>query len=114
MVPSQVISLRLIDPRFYHLDTCFCPLEDGYLLYFPKAFDEYSNRLIKLTIPNEKLIAIEEEDATNFACNAVNIGKIVILNNCSLGLQDRLTKMGFEVIQTPHAVPSHSHGGGDL
>ncbi len=100
MVPSKVISLRLIDPRFYHLDTCFCPLEDGYLLYFPKAFDEYSNRLIKLTIPNEKLIAIEEDDATNFACNAVNIGKIVILNNCSLGLRDKLTKKGFEIIQT--------------
>ena len=31
----EVISLRLIDPRFYHLDTCFCPLENGAVLYYP-------------------------------------------------------------------------------
>jgi N-dimethylarginine dimethylaminohydrolase len=30
-----VIGLRLVDPRFYHLDTCFCPLECGYLIYYP-------------------------------------------------------------------------------
>ena len=35
----EVISLRLVDPRFYHLDTCFCPLENGCLLYYPQAFD---------------------------------------------------------------------------
>ena len=40
----EVISLRLIDPRFYHLDTCFCPLDGGWLLYYPQAFDSYSNR----------------------------------------------------------------------
>ena len=38
----EVVSLRLIDPRFYHLDTCFAPLEDGSLLYYPPAFDEES------------------------------------------------------------------------
>ncbi|MHC5832002.1 MAG: dimethylarginine dimethylaminohydrolase family protein, partial [Nostoc sp.] len=41
----EVLSLRLIDERFYHLDTCFCPLANGYLLYYPGAFDSYSNRL---------------------------------------------------------------------
>ncbi len=40
----EVLSLRLVDRRFYHLDTCFCPLTDGYLLYYPAAFDTYSNR----------------------------------------------------------------------
>ncbi|MEM8604984.1 MAG: arginine deiminase-related protein, partial [Cyanobacteria bacterium P01_H01_bin.121] len=40
----EVLSLRLVDKRFYHLDTCFCPLADGYLLYYPPAFDAYSNR----------------------------------------------------------------------
>ena len=40
----EVLSLRLMDERFYHLDTCFCPLANGYLLYYPPAFDSYSNR----------------------------------------------------------------------
>ena len=50
----EVISLRLIDPRFYHLDTCFCPLEGGWLLYYPAAFDAYSNRLIEQKGPGGK------------------------------------------------------------
>src|SRR5438132_5194566 len=39
----EVVSLRLIDKRFYHLDTCLCPLEGGYILYYPAAFDTRSN-----------------------------------------------------------------------
>jgi len=69
----EVLSLRLIDERFYHLDTCFCPLSGGYLLYYPDAFDAYSNRLIELKIPEEKRIIVEEADAVNFACNASRI-----------------------------------------
>src|SRR5580700_84937 len=54
----EVISLRLIDPRFYHLDTCFCPLTGGWLLYYPQAFDARSNRQIEQRIPPEKRIAV--------------------------------------------------------
>ena len=42
-----VIGLRLVDPRFYHLDTCFCPLEGGYLIYYPEAFDAASRAKIE-------------------------------------------------------------------
>ncbi len=97
---TEVLSLRLIDDRFYHLDTCFCPLSGGYLLYYPEAFDFYSNRLIELRVPEEKRIAIEEADAVNFACNAVNINSVVIMNKVSETLQENLTKVGFQVIQT--------------
>src|SRR5215471_11835772 len=86
----EVISLRLIDPRFYHLDTCFCPLQGGHLLYYPQAFDAYSNRLIEQRIPAEKRIAVSEADAVNFACNAVNVGKFVFANQMSPGLRERL------------------------
>lgn len=97
----EVMSLRLMDERFYHLDTCFCPLSGGYLLYYPPAFDSYSNRLIEMRVGSEKRIAIAEADAVNFACNAVNIGNIVILNKASSGLKQRLKEAGFEVIETP-------------
>ncbi|ELR96948.1 TIGR00300 family protein [Gloeocapsa sp. PCC 73106] len=98
---TEVLSLRLTDERFYHLDTCFCPLSGGYLLYYPGAFDGYSNRLIEMRIPAEKRIAIAEADATNFACNAVNIESLVIMNQGSDGLKQRLNSCGFEVIETP-------------
>ncbi|MDJ0706780.1 MAG: TIGR00300 family protein [Leptolyngbyaceae cyanobacterium MO_188.B28] len=98
---TEVLSLRLMDERFYHLDTCFCPLANGYLLYYPAAFDAYSNRLIELRVPAEKRIAVNEADAVNFACNAVNINHLVIMNQASDDLKQRLAGVGFEVIETP-------------
>ena len=97
----EVLSLRLMDERFYHLDTCFCPLSGGYLLYYPPAFDAYSNRVIEMRVPPEKRIAIEEADAVTFACNAVNIDSVVVMNKVSDNLKGRLTAAGFQVIETP-------------
>ncbi|WP_404787567.1 TIGR00300 family protein [Altericista sp. CCNU0014] len=97
----EVLSLRLIDERFYHLDTCFCPLSQGYLLYYPDAFDAYSNRLIEQRVAAEKRIAIAESDAINFACNAVNIDRAIVLNQASEALKHRLGDCGFQVFETP-------------
>ncbi|XHX79952.1 MAG: TIGR00300 family protein [Stenomitos frigidus ULC029] len=97
----EVLSLRLMDERFYHLDTCFCPLADGYLLYYPPAFDAYSNRLIEMRVPEAKRIAIAEEDAVTFACNAVNIDRTIVLNQASDKLKQRLEAVGFRVLETP-------------
>ena len=96
----EVLSLRLIDERFYHLDTCFCPLTGGYLLYYPPAFDSYSNRLIEMRVPPEKRIIVAEADAVNFACNAVNINQTMIMNKVSDNLKSRLSEAGFNVIET--------------
>lgn len=97
----EVLSLRLMDERFYHLDTCFCPLTGGYLLYYPPAFDSYSNRLIEMRVPEAKRIAVSEADAVKFACNAVNVNHTVILNKATDDLKHRLAATGFEVIETP-------------
>ncbi len=97
----EVLSLHLIDERFYHLDTCFCPLTGGYLLYYPGAFDSYSNHLIEARVPAEKRIAIEEADAINFACNAVNVNQTIVMNKASDRLKESLQKVGFDIIETP-------------
>ena len=97
----EVLSLRLIDDRFYHLDTCFCPLTNGYLLYYPGAFDAYSNHLIETRVLETKRIAIAEADAVNFACNSVNVEQTVVMNKASDSLKQRLAEAGFEVIETP-------------
>ncbi len=97
----EVLSLRLVDRRFYHLDTCFCPLADGYLLYYPPAFDTYSNRMIELRVPTEKRIPIDEVDAVNFSCNAVNIDHVVVMNTASDGLKQILSDRGFTIVETP-------------
>lgn len=96
-----VEPLQLRDPRFYHLDTCFCPLEQGCLLYFPAAFTAEGNARIEARVAAEKRFAVREEDAVRFACNAVNIGSKLILNDASLEMIDWLSERGFEVVKTP-------------
>lgn len=97
---ARVRSLHLVDPRFYHLDTCFAPLSGGYVMYYPGAFDASSLALIESVYPAEKRIAVTEHEATQFACTAINVGQHIILNTLSKsGLPDRLMDLGFEVKQ---------------
>jgi N-dimethylarginine dimethylaminohydrolase len=93
-----VLSLELVDSRFYHLDTCFCPLDAETALYFPGAFDEYGCRVLAARIP--RLIPICEADAARFGANAVALGRNVVLNAGCDTLNRQLEELGFH----PHPV----------
>jgi N-dimethylarginine dimethylaminohydrolase len=97
----EVVTLKLVDTRFYHLDTCFCPLEGGYVLYYPPAFDTESQAAIEARIASSRRIAISEEDALAFACNAVNIDSTVVVNHATGAFVKALGAKGFEVMQNP-------------
>ena len=95
----KATSLHLVDPRFYHLDTCFAPLHGGYLLYFPGAFDTASLAAIEAVYPAHKRIIASEADATRMACCALNIGRAVFTGELSRELAARLFDAGFDVVQ---------------
>ncbi len=76
---KEIIPLELVDGRFYHLDTCLCPLSGGDLLYFPAAFDRYGQAVIAERVSVEQRLEVPEEEALQFACNAVCLGKHVVL-----------------------------------
>ena len=95
----EVVSLRLVDPRFYHLDTCFCPLSKGEVMYYPAAFDAESQKRIEERYPKAKRICVSEQDALRFACNAINVGTTVVLNQIGAELSDQLQLLGYHVIQ---------------
>jgi N-dimethylarginine dimethylaminohydrolase len=97
----ETVGLRLVDPRFYHLDTCLCPLSGGWLMYYPAAFDEAAQATIAARIPAERRIEVDESDAMGFACNAVEAGGKVFMNACSPRLRAQLVKAGFAPFVTP-------------
>lgn len=94
-----VHSLRLSDARFYHLDTCFAPLPNGDLMYFPQAFDAESRRLIEQFYAPEQRIIVAEADALRFACNVVCLRSKLVLNQIGQELRQQLQMRGFEVIE---------------
>jgi N-dimethylarginine dimethylaminohydrolase len=97
---KEVVALEL-SPRFYHLDLSLSPLSNGQVLYYPGAFTGSAQKIIKDRIPANELIAIDKEDAENFVCNLVNVGKQIILSNCSSQLESKLNNLGYSVISTP-------------
>jgi N-dimethylarginine dimethylaminohydrolase len=97
----RTVGLRLVDPRFYHLDTCFCPLAGGWLMYYPPAFDAGSREIIAMLVPPEKRISVSEKDALQFACNAVDLNGHIFMNDTSDHLQKTLRAAGFKPVRTP-------------
>ena len=77
-----VLSLRLTDDRWYHLDTCLFPLDAETVVFYPGAFDAASADAVRSRF---QTIEITETEALRFACNAVRIGKTVALpSGCPL------------------------------
>lgn len=94
---EQVRYMKLINPYFYHLDTCFCPLAGDYALIFPGAFEEETVNLVGNHL---NLIKAPEHDARKFACNAVSIdNKVIIPSGCN-DTRKLLKEAGFEVFET--------------
>ncbi|MDK2742022.1 MAG: arginine deiminase-related protein [Nitrospira sp. BO4] len=92
----EIIPLDLVDPRFYHLDTCFCPLSGGELLYFEAAFDVYGRTAIAERVPDSLRLTVPEDEALKFACNAVCVGKHVVLPTGCPTTQHWLVARGYE------------------
>ncbi len=96
----RVISLELVQEWFYHLDTCFCPLPSGELIYYPGAFDSYGQKVIEETVGSERLIPVRDDEARTLCCNAVVIGNTVLMNVGAPELAKELRGRGMKVIET--------------
>jgi N-dimethylarginine dimethylaminohydrolase len=99
MLGVRVIPVELVDARYYHLDTCFCPLAPGEAIWYPPAFDEYGQRVIREHVAT--LIEVKQSEAERFACNAVVIGRNVITNTGCDSLHAELAARGYQPIATP-------------
>lgn len=94
-----VITVELVHPGFYHLDTCFCVLDAATAMIYPGAFDEGSRAMIGRMFP--RLIEVSEHDAAEcFACNALALdGNKVVLQRGADATVGALRDAGFEAIE---------------
>ena len=95
----EVVSLELVDPRFYHLDVALTVLDDvaGHLAYYPDAFSVASQALLRALYP-DALIATRA-DAFAFGLNSVSDGRNVFVPAGALGLVEQLTAAGYQAIE---------------
>ena len=102
-------SVQLVDPRFYHLDTCFCPLDDRTALIAPAAFTAESLATLRRLVP--RLIEVDGRAAAGFACNAMPRGDTVVSSTTIVELRQPLRDAGFDLVALPMDEFLKSGGG---
>jgi ornithine aminotransferase len=98
------VPLELVDPRFYHLDTCLCVLSGGEILYYPAAFSAQSREAIRDLVDKDRLIEASPADSERLAVNSVCLGDQIVMCFASDALRGALTERGYRV----HVVPLES------
>lgn len=91
-----VVSLTLVDPRFYHLDTALAVLGAGQVMYFPPAFSSGSQLVLRRLYPDAILASVG--DALAFGLNALSDGRNVVLPQTATGLIQQLRECGYHPI----------------
>jgi N-dimethylarginine dimethylaminohydrolase len=88
-----VVSLRLMDPRFYHLDLALAAIDDANVAYYPGAFSPSSQRVLRQLFPSAVLA--DEADALAFGLNLVSDGRHVVLNTEASAFASKLAAAGY-------------------
>jgi N-dimethylarginine dimethylaminohydrolase len=104
-----VVSLRLVDPRFYHLDTALCVLDSTTAMYYPAAFDDAGRVLLSSVF--DELIEAKDEDAEVLGLNAVSDGFHVVLAEQATGLARQLSARGFQPVPVDMSELRKAGGG---
>ena len=98
LLDTEVIPLELVDDHFYHLDTCFCPLRSGHVVFYPGAFTSQGLAALQRFIPSRLRIPVTREDAFDFACNMIDLDAAVVAHRASATLRKDLRRADHDVI----------------
>jgi N-dimethylarginine dimethylaminohydrolase len=74
----DVVTLHLVDPRWYHLDTALFALDDATIAYYPGAFSRESREVLQALHPGA--VVATTHDALAFGLNSISDGRHVILS----------------------------------
>jgi N-dimethylarginine dimethylaminohydrolase len=95
----ETVALELATEQFYHLDTCFCPLAGGHVLYFPDAFTPEAQATIRARLPEHLRIEATPEEAAAFCVNAVNLDQDIVMAQAPESLRRKLADAGYRLTE---------------
>ena len=105
-----VVSLRLVDPAYYHLDTALAALDDRHITYYPAAFSPASQRILRQLFPDA--VIADRDDAEAFGLNLVSDGRHVILNTEATAMAGKVRAAGY--LPVPVELSELKRGGGSV
>ncbi len=93
LLAVAVRSVELVDPRYYHLDITFCPLDSTRAIVWPGAWDPYGQRVMRALVPEP--LVLEPQEAERFVANSVVVGRTVLMPACPPRVGRQLEAWGF-------------------
>lgn len=105
----NIIPVELVNPYYYHLDTCLLPLNKDTVFYYPPAFSRRTRENLNKSVPN--LITLDKKENNNFATNCTISGDTVVMQKNNPTLKARLTKLGYKTIELDIGEFRKSGGG---
>lgn len=91
----HITPLELSDPRYYHIDIAFCPLDETTAIIVPDAFTERDRKTLARLVPDPVLATAEE--GAMFCANSIVVGRTIVMPGCTPRLGQQLERRGFEV-----------------
>ena len=107
---KPVVDLQLASERFYHLDTCFCPLSGGHVLYYPAGFTAEALATIHAHVAPADRIEANDEEAVALCVNAVNLGRDLVMARAPASLRAKLAAHGYRLTEVDLAPFIRSGG----
>jgi N-dimethylarginine dimethylaminohydrolase len=105
----EVVTLRLVDPRYYHLNTALGVLDGRTIAYLPHAFAPDSVRELRRRYP-DALIA-DDADGGWLGLNLVSDGRHVVMAQQAAGLMGKVAAAGFVPVPLDFSEFRKSGGG---
>jgi len=99
LLNREVVSVGLVDPRFYHLDLTFCPLGEDRAMIFPDAWDPLTRATMKSFIGDPLVLDLDE--ALTFCANLIRCGNARVMPACPPRVRSILESWGFDIFLTP-------------
>ncbi len=90
--------MQLVDPRLYHVDLTFCPLDDRRAICAPMGWDSYGRKVIEALVPEP--LWLEDDEALAFCANSVVVGTTIVMPSTPPRVGRQLEAWGFTVVES--------------
>jgi N-dimethylarginine dimethylaminohydrolase len=97
LLGCPVRPIQLVDPRLYHLDITFCPLDERRAMIAPLGWDAYGRKVVEALVPEP--LVLDDDEALSFCANSVVVDGTVVMPTVPVRVGRQLEAWGFAVVE---------------